>query len=252
MSFDAPATIERMIKDAVQVVPRLSHIRPDQVLVFIKKGGVRTHGKLTPLRHAYDGTTFRPMFPTFHYQHRDIIYLLQLNAGLLVENHGLRGELLETLMHELWHMAPAFDGKARRMPHGRVFNTNVADCVQEYRSQNGFEPKACSKEEMLQLRYLKQGVNPGVLRVRKGVNVSRAIEGAHWRSTFSEDDIIHRSTRAHRVLPKQHRYRCPNGHMVTTGRRFYDQRSCTACSPRFSSRYVLRYEGSTDHRSLLS
>lgn len=252
MAYDAPATIERMIKDAVQFVPRLQHIRPDQVLVFIKKGGVRTHGKLTPLRHAYDGTKFRPVFPIFRYQHREIIYLLQLNAGLLVENHGLRGELLETLMHELWHIAPAFDGKARRMPHGRVFNANVNDCVQEYRLKQGFEPNACSQEEMLQLRYLKKGVNPGVLRVRKGSDEARILARSNWRAEFCEDDIIHRSTRAHRVLPNQHRYICPNGHIVTVGRRFHDQRSCTACSPRFSSRYLLRYEGSTDNRSLLS
>lgn len=126
--FDFTLHVRRLCGDMVGRLPQLRHIDADRVAIGFsqtrKPVSHGTYATLTPMRFAggeaevvrrhrrwtverlYDGSG------------REMLYILRLYLPRFV-NLPFR-EKLTTLMHELWHIGPRFDGDLRRYA-GRCF-----------------------------------------------------------------------------------------------------------------------------------
>jgi hypothetical protein len=137
--------LEHVIADLCARVAALRHIDTRRVLVCLAQarrhgpGGV--HAKIVPMRFP-DGTPFKhaegctyalPQIPT---PHGDVLYLVYVYLPRFFEQPFERRLL--TLIHELYHIAPAFDGTIRRFgsrAHGGSrdgFNGRLTPLLAEY------------------------------------------------------------------------------------------------------------------------
>ena len=57
-----------------------------------------------------------------------MLYLILLRLPRLLEH-----DPVETIVHELVHIGPDFDGRMHRMRHGKRFDRIVSDCVRQWR-----------------------------------------------------------------------------------------------------------------------
>ncbi len=114
--------------DLAQRLPELRHIRFDRVAVRIcqtrHSASHGVHASLTPLRfQGGERTTQRrgqtwTIRPLLDARGAEMLYLLSFYLPRFC-NQPL-AEKLATVIHELWHIGPAFDGDLRRLP-GRCF-----------------------------------------------------------------------------------------------------------------------------------
>jgi len=145
--FNYTEALERLIADIVERVPEFRHVEVDRLLVACARsrdnGPVGTYGKIVPLRfeagererrigrHTYE-------MPALCHGGREILYLIYFfmpRFGDLPYRQGL-----ETVVHELYHVSPRFDGDIRRFPgrnyaHGasqKRFNAAVAALTDRY------------------------------------------------------------------------------------------------------------------------
>jgi len=130
--FDFTSQVRLLCGNMVQCLPQLSHIDMSRVAVgFAQTRSRAAHGmqaSLTPLR--FEGGALSGQRHGQHYriqrvfdrQGREFLYILTLYLPRFLE-HPLE-EKVETLLHELWHISPCFDGDLRRFAgrcyaHGR-------------------------------------------------------------------------------------------------------------------------------------
>ncbi len=137
--------IEVVVADLCARLPELAHIDPRRLLLCATRARTRgaggTYARIIPMRFQ-DGTPFRthkgqrfalPQIPTAD---GDILYLIYLYVPRFFEQPRERRVL--TLIHELFHIAPAFDGTIRTFgtrAHGgsRVaFNARLEPLVEQY------------------------------------------------------------------------------------------------------------------------
>lgn len=128
MPFDFTNSIRIVCDDMTRRVEELAHIDMQRVAVgFCQARKAVAHGlqaSLTPLRFEGGAATKRIRGRTMTTQKlldgsgRDYLYLLQFYLPRFL-NHPLE-EKLVTIVHELWHISPAFDGDIRRMK-GRCY-----------------------------------------------------------------------------------------------------------------------------------
>lgn len=126
--FDFTAHIRRLCADMVVRLPELGHIDLDRVAITFRQARKRvTYGiqaSLTPLRfeggspHAVRRGRKWAVQRLYDAQGREMLYVLSIYLPRFME-HPLR-EKLVTLVHELWHISPHFDGDLRRHP-GRCY-----------------------------------------------------------------------------------------------------------------------------------
>ncbi len=136
---------ESIIADLCARVPEFDHIDPCRVLACLARARRGTRGgvyaKIVPMRFA-DGSPWKrvdgqcyaiPQIPTVQ---GDILYLIYLYIPRFFELPAERRLL--TLVHELYHIAPAFDGTIRRVggrAHGasrEQFNARLQPVVRQY------------------------------------------------------------------------------------------------------------------------
>ncbi len=126
--FDFSLHMTRLCTDMAARVPLLGHIDMSRVAVGFTQTRKSTlsgiHACLVPLRFAGGSLAMtrgrqRWVMPRLYTaEGRELLYLLMfylprfLNAPL--------GEKLTTVVHELWHIGPRFDGDLRRY-HGRCY-----------------------------------------------------------------------------------------------------------------------------------
>lgn len=127
-SFDITEHTRRLCADMVCRLPELGHIDVKRVAFSFRQTrksvpyGIQA--SLTPLRFAGGSRYTKRRGRTWtveqvHDMHgREMLYVLNLYLPRFM-NHPLR-EKLVTLVHELWHISPAFDGDLRRHP-GRCY-----------------------------------------------------------------------------------------------------------------------------------
>lgn len=120
--FDFTLHIRRLCIDIVSRLPELAHVEMDRVAVRYCQ--VRRSGKhgvqasLTPLRFAggaLETTRGRRRWTIqrlYDSRGAEMLYLLSFYLPRFLE-HPFE-EKLATICHELWHIAPAFDGDLRR------------------------------------------------------------------------------------------------------------------------------------------
>ncbi len=146
------AHVRRICDDMVTRSPQLSHIDMRRVAVgFTQARKATTHGlfaSLTPLRFAggQSHTVRRGrkwgVQPLFSPDGREMLYVLTFYLPRFL-NMPFR-EKLATVMHELWHIGPKFDGDLRRFQgrcfaHGgsqKQFDAHVAVLLDEWLRQS--------------------------------------------------------------------------------------------------------------------
>jgi predicted metallopeptidase len=126
--FDFTASIRRICGDLARRHPQLRHVDMNRVAVRFcqtrKHGRFGMHASLTPLRFQGGARTevrnhrlwrIEPLFDSFGHE---MLYLLSFYLPRFLDLPPV--EKLATILHELWHISPTFDGDLRRVP-GRYF-----------------------------------------------------------------------------------------------------------------------------------
>lgn len=136
--FDFTLHIRRLAADVTTRLPELSHIDLARVAIrFCQARKAVRHGlwaSLTPLRFHSGALTMTRRGRTWAVQRvhdeegREMLYLLSFYLPRFM-NLPPR-EKLATVIHELWHISPRFDGDLRRHP-GR--------CYAHTHSQNSYD-----------------------------------------------------------------------------------------------------------------
>jgi hypothetical protein len=126
--LDFTAAMRRLCGDMAVRLPDLNHVVIDRVTFRVcqtrKPVAYGMHASLTPLRFAggerYSRRRNRlwTIAPLFDAAGRELLYLLSFYLPRFCDQS--LEEKLSTVMHELWHISPAFDGDLRRMP-GRCY-----------------------------------------------------------------------------------------------------------------------------------
>jgi predicted metallopeptidase len=143
--------MELLITDIVRNVPEFSHIDPSRVLICVastRGGGVHgTYAKIHPLKfHGGSSSvevkrgrrTRTCTMPTVTHKGIEMLYIIYFLVPRFL-NLPVREKLI-TVFHELYHIAPAFDGDIRRLPgrnyaHGgsrKNYNARMARLVDTY------------------------------------------------------------------------------------------------------------------------
>jgi len=120
--FDFTSHMRRLCQDMIGRLPELAHIDLDRVLVCFKQARKRvSHGlfaSLTPLRFSGGAATTIRRGRRFTIQRlvdpagREMLYVLGFYLPRFMDL-DFREKLI-TIVHELWHISPAFDGDIRR------------------------------------------------------------------------------------------------------------------------------------------
>lgn len=122
-SFDFTAAMRNLCVDIALRVPEFQHVRMDQVAVTFAQARRRVpHGlqaKLTPLRFLEGSMIMRKhgrewMIQRCYANGVEMLYILTFYLPRFQEQ-SFR-EKLVTVMHELYHISPRFDGDIRRLP----------------------------------------------------------------------------------------------------------------------------------------
>lgn len=139
----------------VRTVPELGHIQPEKVaVVAASRSGTSRYGNLAQciglggpehldlqywyLRGSRQVVKITPWFRRENARlcldGTDMAYLIRLRLPRLLDHHPL-----ETLLHELVHIGPAFDGRIRRMRHGKRFDATVEHITRCWRREGDSE-----------------------------------------------------------------------------------------------------------------
>lgn len=126
--FDFTGQMRRLCCDMVARLPVLSHINLDHVLVVFSRSRKRTayglYASLTPMRFQNGALIEQRRGGRYTVQRladdrgREILYLLTFYLPRFMDL-GFRAKLV-TVLHELWHISPHFNGDLRRHP-GRCY-----------------------------------------------------------------------------------------------------------------------------------
>ncbi|MSR57716.1 MAG: hypothetical protein EXS05_08590 [Planctomycetaceae bacterium] len=121
-AFDFTAAMQRLCVDVTLRLPEFHHVRMAEVAVTFAQARRRVnHGlqaKLTPLRFEGGALTTtrggrRYTIQRWYANEREMLYVLSFYLPRFLEQ-TFREKLI-TVMHELYHISPAFDGDIRRL-----------------------------------------------------------------------------------------------------------------------------------------
>lgn len=119
--FDFSAAMYRLCDDITQRMPDLRHVNmPEVAVTFAQTRSRVTHGmqaKLTPLRFENGSlVTVRYgkqwMVPRLYHGQQELLYILTFYLPRFF-NHSPREKMI-TVIHELFHISPEFNGDIRR------------------------------------------------------------------------------------------------------------------------------------------
>jgi hypothetical protein len=147
--------MRRLCADMIARLPPLAHIDLDRVLVTFGQARKRTsHGlyaSLTPLRFRNGSLTEKrrgrlyTVQRVFDHQGREFLYILTFYLPRFMDL-GFQAKLV-TVLHELWHVSPDFNGDLRR---------HAGRCYVHTHSQQGYD----AEMERLAGRWLADGPAP--------------------------------------------------------------------------------------------
>jgi hypothetical protein len=147
--------VERAIQDMVQTVGGLAHIDPRRLLVLAgpracagRTGNLAQCYALLEREYADFAYWYNPRTrcvvratPWVRYENNHIeiggqrmLYLILLKLPRLLAHHPL-----ETLIHELVHIGPDFDGRMHRLRHGKRFDAITAEFARQWREKGNPE-----------------------------------------------------------------------------------------------------------------
>jgi len=103
--------VRLLIRDIARRLPELAHVRAERVLVVAGEARRRSRATIRPLRFA-DGALRSPTGqrrkPRVRFRGREVLYVMTLRP--LFFRQSTPEQRLRTVLHELLHVAPAFDG----------------------------------------------------------------------------------------------------------------------------------------------
>jgi hypothetical protein len=149
--FDFTAAMRRLCEDVTERLAEFEHVRMDQVAVTFAQARRRVsyglQAKLTPLRFEGGRLLTRRGGKTWTIQRwysgeREMLYILTFYLPRFLEQ-SFREKLI-TIMHELYHISPEFDGDIRRLPgHYHVhshsqkeYDRHMESLVDQYLASN--------------------------------------------------------------------------------------------------------------------
>ena len=119
--FDFTGSMTLLVEDIVKTHPYFSHIKPDNLLITISSSNGNSRGviaKLRPMR--FEGGLKTKMLRGIEYTAPDvningngILYALYFMLPRYL-NYGTFENRLATVLHELHHISPLFNGDIRR------------------------------------------------------------------------------------------------------------------------------------------
>jgi hypothetical protein len=121
--FDFTGAMRRLCRDVTERLAEFEHVRMDQVAVTFAQARRRVsyglQAKLTPLRFEGGQLLTRRRGKTWTIQRWysgdvEMLYILTFYLPRFLEQ-SFREKLI-TVMHELYHISPGFDGDIRRLP----------------------------------------------------------------------------------------------------------------------------------------
>ena len=119
--------INALIRDAARNIPEFAHIKPSRILVVAGEARRASRGTVKPLAFAgaksVDRTTGRKK-PIVRVQGKRMLYSIPLRP--LFFRHSTPQERVETILHELFHVSPAFDGTLDRTRRHERMGPNFA------------------------------------------------------------------------------------------------------------------------------
>ncbi|KCZ71455.1 hypothetical protein ANME2D_02185 [Candidatus Methanoperedens nitroreducens] len=115
--FDFTGSMTLLVEDIVKTHPSFCHIRPENILIAISHSNGSDHGviaKLRPLRFEGSPRIYRRILhPDININGNDILYVVYFCLPRYL-NHGAFEDKLATVLHELYHISPLFNGDIRR------------------------------------------------------------------------------------------------------------------------------------------
>ena len=110
-----------LIKDIVETHPSFNHIVLNKILVAISPSNGSRNGivaKLRPMRFEGGSRTrvfqgFQYKAPEINFGKNSILYIVYFHLPRFL-NHGNFENRLATVLHELYHISPSFNGDVRR------------------------------------------------------------------------------------------------------------------------------------------
>lgn len=232
-----PNIFSSIVATACRVVPDLAHVDPSRVLVCVRNLPPTRLGETLGLRQAKERRGHDPVFSTMTVGGREILYVVTFNVSLVSTAAPAR-QALETVMHELWHIAEECDGTIRPARHGKGFNATVAELHDAYLAVGGRPIPTFDAHARVRLRHLRGKGRPGVLSIRRGLSIAATVPKA-WKRAWTEEDVRERTTTLSKLLPPSFSYVCPLGHEVVRFRKLLKASSCAMCSKTFDRRFLL-------------
>lgn len=174
-TLNITAELERLVTDICDRMEEFRHIDPRLVLLCVSStrgGGVHgTYAKIHPLRFENGGRTatirrgrraYTCEMPRITHRDREMLYVIYFLVPRFL-NLPLREKLI-TVLHELYHVSPDFNGDLRRFAgrnyaHGaslRKYNARMAELADSYLRLPGSAEKAAFLEgdlETLRTRH---------------------------------------------------------------------------------------------------
>ena len=121
--FDFTCSMTLLVEDIVKVHPAFSHIELNNILVAISPSNGSRNGVLAKLRPMrFEGGSKSKMVrgieylaPEVNINGNSILYIVYFHLPRFL-NHSEHKTRLATVLHELYHISPLFNGDVRRFP----------------------------------------------------------------------------------------------------------------------------------------
>ncbi len=121
--FDFTGSMNLLVKDIVKTHPAFTHIIPGNILIAISLSNGSRNGvvaKLRPMRFEGGSKTrlirgIEYSAPEVNINGNKILYIVYFHLPRFM-NHGEYKNKLSTVLHELYHISPLFNGDIRRFP----------------------------------------------------------------------------------------------------------------------------------------
>jgi predicted metallopeptidase len=179
--FDFTGSMTRLVRDIVKTHHAFTHIVPDNILVAVSSSNGSRSGvvaKLRPMRfesgsktRTHRGIEYKA--PEVNINGNNILYIVYFHLPRFL-NHGNYKNKLATVLHELYHISPLFDGDIRRFPgknyaHGnsrKGYDGLINTYTEEYiRSSNHPELGAFLKYRYSELRRRYGAIYGDMVRI---------------------------------------------------------------------------------------
>lgn len=189
--------VRRLIRDAARRMDELAHIRAENILVVAGEARRASRATVKPMRFhdtaKLRNRTGKLRKPRVTFRGQPVLYVITLRP--LFFRQSTAEQRIETVLHELFHISPAFDGTLdparRHKTMGAGFEPAFRPLVKRYLAQ-------CPDELLQRLSF------DGEVRVRQWLEKPPAsyAPGSRVRKVYSEEQtflgpvrMVTRSTR---------------------------------------------------------